>query len=421
MVENMESKGDGSAGKRICFLVGSIALSGGTYVIVQHASYLQDRGFDVTLAVQHPFDADTLAWHDAGRRLRCVPISVAYQESFDLVIATWWKTALELAAFKTPRHAYFVQSIESRFYPEQERPLRALVDATYHLPVSYITEARWIVDHLDRQFGQQAAYVRNGIRKDIYTPDGLAEAPRPGGQPRVLIEGHFNVRFKNTGLAVKLARQAGARDIWVMTGSPVGQLPGISRVSSRIPISETPRIYRSCDILVKLSTVEGMFGPPLEMFHCGGTAIVFDVTGHDEYIRADENAVVVRDRNMSKVVSELRDLLANRERLNALKAGAVATARNWPDWSQSSAAFEQWVGAVLAASETDRNAIEAITRAAWDSYRIDEQERLRKSSAAVVWRQRAERLAGKLPGGMQDRIRQLRVLGEVLLPPSKVS
>lgn len=37
-----------------------------------------------------------------------------------------------------------------------------------------------------------------------------------------------------------------------------------------------------------------MFGPPLEMFHCGGTSIVYDVTGHDEYIVHDKNGLVAK-------------------------------------------------------------------------------------------------------------------------------
>jgi hypothetical protein len=51
-------------------------------------------------------------------------------------------------------------------------------------------------------------------------------------------------------------------------------------------------VYRSCDDILKLSLVESMFGPPLEMFHCGGTAIVYNVTGHDEYIVHGRNALV---------------------------------------------------------------------------------------------------------------------------------
>ncbi|MCX8517401.1 MAG: glycosyl transferase family 1, partial [Rhodoferax sp.] len=269
----------------ICILVGSMAISGGTYVIVQHAAWLQDQGYNVTLAVQERFTAETLAWHDRAIRLRCIPIESAKEEPFDLVIATWWKTAFDLHHFNATRHAYFVQSIESRFYPEAEIPLRALVNATYRLPLCYVTEAVWIRDYLASNYGHAATLVRNGIRKDIYRPDGATVMPRnPDRQPRVLVEGHFGVAFKNTALSVRLAREAGAKDIWLLTGTPVRWVPGISKVFSQVPMVTTPEIYRSCDILVKLSTVEGMFGPPLEIFHCGGTAIVFDVTGYDEYI-----------------------------------------------------------------------------------------------------------------------------------------
>ena len=120
----------------VCILVGSMAISGGTYVIVQHACYLHEKGFSVTLAVQEPFSHETLRWHDGIKRIRCIAYSVAQQETFDLVIATWWKTALTLTDFDAPRYAYFVQSIESKFYAEDEIPLRRLVNSTYELPVS---------------------------------------------------------------------------------------------------------------------------------------------------------------------------------------------------------------------------------------------------------------------------------------------
>ena len=86
------------------------------------------------------------------------------------------------------------------------------------------------------------------------------------------------------------------------------RFPGVNKCFSRIPIHKTAEIYRSCDVLVKLSYVEGMFGPPLEMFHCGGTAIVYDVTGHEEYIEDGKNAIVVKKDNEEEVVSWLKKL-----------------------------------------------------------------------------------------------------------------
>jgi hypothetical protein len=100
-------------------------------------------------------------------------------------------------------------------------------------------------------------------------------------------------------------------------------------------------VYRSCDLVLKLSHVEGMFGPPLEMFHCGGTALVYDVTGHDEYIVHDQNAYVVKTDDEAEVVRLLRRLKENPSELERLKCGAAETAAAWPDWDACSAQFEQ--------------------------------------------------------------------------------
>jgi glycosyltransferase involved in cell wall biosynthesis len=107
------------------------------------------------------------------------------------------------------------------------------------------------------------------------------------------VEGPLGVSYKNVEKTIELCRQAEVDEIWLLTSSEVTDYPGVNRCFSRVPITETAAIYRSCDLLVKLSYVEGMFGPPLEMFHCGGTALVYDVTGHDEYIRHQQNSIVV--------------------------------------------------------------------------------------------------------------------------------
>ncbi|ABX16193.1 glycosyltransferase [Burkholderia multivorans] len=397
---------------KVCFLVGSMAISGGTYVIVQHASYLRDHGYDVTLAVQEPFTPETLSWHNEAPRLRCIPIAAARSEKYDLVIATWWKTALELHEFDASHYAYFVQSIESRFYPETEVPLRALVNSTYQLPVAYVTEATWIQDHLRAHFGHEASLVKNGIRKDVYTPSGPAIEPRNATRPRVLVEGHFGVPFKNTALAIRLAREAGAKEIWLLTGSPVRWIPGVSRVFSRVPMVKTAEIYRSCDVLLKLSTVEGMFGPPLEMFHCGGTAIVFDVTGHDEYIVDNENSRVVSTNNLDRVVETIRAVLNDPNELARLKAGALRTAQAWPRWDDASAKFEEWVRGCFQGPVASRDECAAIISKAWSDYDRDEKQRLAQAPHSGG-RMRLRALAGKLPSEWARRLKQLEAVSEV--------
>ncbi len=405
---------------RLCFLVGSMAISGGTYVIVQHASYLRDQGHDVTLAVQEPFSETTLAWHDEAPKLRCVPIDDAKRESFDLVVATWWKTALELGNFEARRYAYFVQSIESRFYPESERPLRAMVDATYRLPIEYVTEATWIQQYLKENYGQDATLVLNGIRKDVYTPSGkFIQVRSERESPRVLVEGHFGVSFKNTALGIRLAREAGAKDIWVLTGSPVSRLPNVSRVFSRVPMVKTAEIYRSCDILVKLSTVEGMFGPPLEIFHCGGTAIVFDVTGHDEYIVNGLNACVVPAGDVDGVVAALRTLISDHGELLRLQRGALQTADKWPSWQESSARFSEWIEKCLTGPVIDRAILLEMTAVIVNDYSNDEKHRL-SENPWIVRRHKLSKLATILSASSLQRIKQLEAVSEVIFGGRRV-
>jgi O-antigen biosynthesis protein len=89
-------------------------------------------------------------------------------------------------------------------------------------------------------------------------------------------------------------------------------------------------------VVLKLSRIEGMFGPPLEGFHRGATCVVTPVTGHDEYVVHGWNALVTEWDDL-RGTARLLDLLArDRRYLHFLRTNAVETARAWPSWEQSS-------------------------------------------------------------------------------------
>ena len=356
---------------KICFLVGSMAISGGTYVILQHASYLRRHGFDVSLAVQYPIIKGMLDWHDEIKNIPIFNFAQAKLENFDLVIATWWDTAFHLQYFNSTYFGYFIQSIESRFFTgESQAELRNFVEQTYRLPVAMITEATWIQKYLRDNYNQNAALVKNGIRKDIYnTISSDIFKQNNIDKPSILVEGPFGVSFKNTAYAINLARKAGVKSISVLTSTPVKYLPYVNHLYSQIPMMQTPRIYRSCDILLKLSSVEGMFGPPLEMFHCGGTAIIFNVSGYDEYIIDNYNARVAQLENSDQVIQIIQELLSDQAQLLRLKQNALVTAQNWPDWSESSQNFMKWVDSVLSGTPQNRAEIADISECAKENFR----------------------------------------------------
>lgn len=354
---------------KVCFLIGSPEIGGGTYVIYEHALHLREIGWDVTVVSIWPPNRTLPPWHRALGHLRFATVAEVAGEEFDLAVATWWRTIYELLPHvRARRCCYFAQSIESWFYPNSDVAVRNLVNATYLLPMPGVTEARWIKAHLAERFGQDYHLAPNGCRKDDYRAEGPVIAPRQPGRLRVLVEGPFGVDFKNVARTIALVRRSAADEIWLLTASPVTRFPGVDRVFSRVPTSECGAIYRSCDVLVKLSTIEGMFGPPLEMFHCGGTAIVYDVTGHDEYISDSRNAIVVRTGEEDAVVAAIDSLRQDPALLARLKEGALATAAAWPDWAQASARFAEAIRAILAAPPADRDRLLVMVREFWAQY-----------------------------------------------------
>jgi hypothetical protein len=346
---------------RIVFVLGSVGMGGGNYVICQHAMHAAAQGHDVTLAVMFPFSRAQLGWHPGLATLRLVSVEEAASQRYDIAVATFWKTALELHRIDAAQYAYFVQSIESRFFSESQTRHRALAERTYALGLPGITEATWIKDYLAQHHGSAYLLAHNGIRKDLYTPEGERHAPRVPGKLRVLVEGGFRAPFKNTARTVRTVRRARPHESWLMTNTEISWYPGVNRLFSCVPIQEVAKVYRSCDVIVKLSLVEGMFGPPLEMFHCGGTAVVYDVSGHDEYIVHGRNALVAKMHDEDAVVEHLRVLRDSPERLAELKAGAAATAADWPDWQASSSLFLQHLEALRESAPVSRDSLAAQT------------------------------------------------------------
>jgi hypothetical protein len=91
-------------------------------------------------------------------------------------------------------------------------------------------------------------------------------------------------------------------------------------------------VFATTHVLLKLSRVEGMAGPPLEAFHMGATAVVTPVTGHEEYIRHGHNAIVVGYDDPFGTTRALDLLGRDRSLLHTLRSNAHRTAAEWPDW-----------------------------------------------------------------------------------------
>lgn len=300
-------------------------------MICQHVKRLLARGWDVDVFCGS--EGADLSWFPS-LPVQVQPLGSA--RNIDILIATGWQTVEVVASMKARQRLYFIQSDERRFYPSGAHEIAA-AHATYSVGWPAFTEARWIQRWLEAEFGHAAAYVPNGVDRDIFhrTP-GLA---RRNGRFRVLLEGPISVPFK--GMADAFAAVADLNcEVWCVSGGGEPK-PGwrCDMFFEKVPMGRMRDIYSSCDVLLKMSRVEGFFGPPLEMMACGGVAVVAKVTGYDEYIRHEGNALVVESGAVADAARAVERLQHSAPLRAELQRGGAQTVEAW-NWERSIDALE---------------------------------------------------------------------------------
>lgn len=342
---------------RIAFALESLRFSGGHQVVVEHARQLAgDQGFEVTI-VDCFGNADRERGLELPDGVGVLGVDDIGPEPFDVVVATWWTTAAVVKQIPADRYAYFIQSLEDRWY-SADQPEAELARLTWELGLPVITEATWIADLIrSHRPDVQCHLVRNGVDKAVF-PVGTERGLRGDAPLRVLLEagtGHS----PNKGVAEALnALSVTEEPVHTTVVGDVGELrlPPFTTAVPVVPQQELSELYASHDVLLKTSRVEGMYGPPLEAFHRGATVVTTAVTGHDEFVVHGHNGLLVDWDDPVGTARALDLLCKDRALLERLRANALETARGWPSWVDSGSEMASALRSV-AAGEPDRLAV----------------------------------------------------------------
>ena len=324
----------------IAFIIPSQSISGGTMVICQHANRLIKKGYSVIL-----FDNSSqenrskLDWFP-DLLPKVIPINKIIIDCYiDIVIATHWNTAFTAIDFPARRKVYFVQSDETRFNPPGSIEAQ-LSHQTYTFDFEFVVIARWLQKWLKDNFGKNAYYVPNGLDTSLFYPDKPLEPKND--KLRVLLEGPIDVPFKGMREAFQVVDRMDC-EVWCVSSSGRPKHSWhCDKFFEKVPVQEMRRIYSSCDVLLKMSKVEGLFMPPLEMMACGGTVVTNKVTGYDEYIIDGYNGLVVEQGDIESARTKLSQLNKDRTLLKKLIQGGLKTAKNW-SWEESNKRLEELI------------------------------------------------------------------------------
>ncbi len=317
--------------KKIAFILPTFGISGGIYVALKTANLLATHGrYQVTILLPNRREIANKKWIAWPERVRILSYAEAGPEAYDMVFATWWETLFEAVRFKARTYAFFMQALEGSFYrwgaPEQ-RVYEFLIKS-HRFPT--IASARWLLNHAS----QPAYYFVCGMDRSVFYPTSPV-IPHSPQKTRFLIEGPVCDPRKNVARAIQLLEHISVEYVAVGPDLSEDDLgPNCLRLFKAVPIQQMAAIYSSADVLIKLSNAEGMFGPPLEMFCCGGTALCWDVPGAEEYMVHGYNSLLAPMNHFSTVVEYIHKLVKDRELVETLKSNAKKTAGSWPSWTE---------------------------------------------------------------------------------------
>lgn len=318
----------------IIFVLPGLWIAGGIAVILRYANILKDRGYNVKIVTQ---DLKTEAVWFEHQRVEIVPISVIdllLEHGIDILIATGWNSVPTVDLLPARRKLYFVQLDERRFY--EDETLKNLVGETYRVGFEYVTMARFLQTWLREEFEQESAYVPNGLDVTVFHS---VEARLPKtDRVRVLIEGPINIPFKGVAEAYEAVFGLDC-ELWLVSSNGVPPTHWkYDQFFEKVPLHEMPQMYSSCDILLKMSTVESFCYPPLEMMACGGVPVILEVSGIEEYAKHQENCLIVKNKQEAR--EAVQRLIIDTELYVRLRQGGLETAKEW-SWERSADALEQ--------------------------------------------------------------------------------
>ncbi len=340
---------------RIAYATEGTGVGGGHRDIFEHLNGLAARGHEVSLYTLDgppdwfPLEVPVRSFADYDE------LAGALSELDAIKVATWWMTAAPVwrASIVRGLPVYFVQDIETSYYPDHEHARHAVLDS-YRPEFRYMTISAWNRERL-RELGLDAELIPPGI--DLHTFRPRPEVARR--EDMVLALGRANP-LKNLPLTVSAWKALNGR-----SGAPVrpelclfGVEPELARgkgmaAAEGVRYVESPddrqvgELFCQATVFVQTSVHEGFALPPLEAMACGGAVVCTDAHGNRDFCVDGVNCLMP-EASTAAVSAALARLLGDPELRAQLGQAGMQTAQEYA-WELRIDALEGFFERVAAA------------------------------------------------------------------------
>lgn len=269
------------------------------------------------------------------------PVVDADLPDADVVVATWWETAEEVANLSPSKgaKAYFIQQHEIFKGLPIER-----VKATYTTPLHKITISKWLVDLMRTEYGDDdVSLVLNSVdTEQFYAPDRPKQpVPTVGVLYHTMAHKGWDVSYKAISKAIESIPNLKVLVFGAYTPSPDFPLPPGAEYTYRPAQSKIKDIYARCDVWLCGSQSEGFHLPPLEAMACRCPVVSTAVGGPIDVIYDGINGYVVPVGDHAALADRLVDVLKlSQSEWQAMSDAAYATATQYT-WDEATKLFEK--------------------------------------------------------------------------------
>lgn len=370
---------------KINFILPACSLTGGPLAILEYANRLIERGHEVSITTpsnlfwrgSHPF-----GWFDfkgkvyykkygkiqrvilktlvnyvikfllklGGRRAEKMQLftlvidflsslsTIARIPECDLNIATLWTTSYAAYLSNKGKPVYFMQHYEEVFYDNEPVNIlkRFAVRMSYALPVYKVANSSWLQKQIEEKFGQHVPFSNNALDVKDFNP--AEKQSEKDGIIRVITYSRPESwkGFQDAAAAMKIIfEKYKGRIEWNVFGALYKNIPPENELApykyhKGLPFKELAALYASSDIALCPSWYESFPLPPLEAM-ASGTATVTTSYGTEDYAFHEQNALVVKPRDIAAMTEAIERLINDSElrKKLALEGRITAERFNW--------------------------------------------------------------------------------------------
>lgn len=315
---------------------------GGSKIILEQANRLTLLGHNVNLISHFPKPN----WFPLNEKIKFIQVpweKVLCEDipkNSDIIIATYWREIYECIEQKIAPVVYFEQGDFHLF------DRKALDDRTFNYinkqlqTVPYVfTVSSFAKEKLKEIYNKDSYVIPNAVDDKIF----FYKEHEKNDIINITIIGSEQAEFKKIPLiieAVNRAKKDGYKIKlnWITPTKPEKINEEAIINPKQIVIGDT---LRKTDIYICASMYESFCLPVLEAMTCGAAIITTNNGGNMDFVRDNENALIIEKDNVEDIYEKLKILLNDETKRKAISAKGVEKAKNY-SWKKTIEELEKY-------------------------------------------------------------------------------